>query len=164
MEEGYLKGDTCNRDNCQGIIDEHDSDGCCSCHINPPCSWCETSREYCPECGWDGEQEQREANKVDMSNYYKGFGSKQMHDDYHEQERKRKEFKDDFDLMYRGLKDVEKLIIMHASHTHFSMIVKGVYPKGSETRDSLIEKIKGTFGGRFEHFNDFSFKYIAYTD
>lgn len=52
-EEGYLKGDVCNREGCKGTIDEHDTDGGCSCHISPPCSYCETPREFCPECDWE---------------------------------------------------------------------------------------------------------------
>lgn len=161
---GYLKGEACNRDGCQGIITEHNSDGGCSCHINAPCGYCTTSREYCPECEWDGEEEQREANSIDLSNSYKGFGSKKMHDDYHEMMEKQNEFNKQFDLMYSGKLAAEKLIVVSKSHTHFSMIKMGVFPKGSETRQSLTEKIKGTFGGRFEMFTDHSFKYIAYTD
>lgn len=60
-EPGYCKGEVCNRDGCKSLIQEHHSEGGCSCHINPPCSWCETSREYCPGCGWDGREEQIEA-------------------------------------------------------------------------------------------------------
>lgn len=60
IEEGYCKGETCNRDGCQGVIIENDEGGSCSCHINPPCDHCTTPREYCPECGWDALEEQRE--------------------------------------------------------------------------------------------------------
>jgi len=54
-EEGWEIGDICNREGCQGILDE-DGDkymDSCSCHINPPCSRCTTNWAVCPECGWE---------------------------------------------------------------------------------------------------------------
>lgn len=57
---GYLKNDKCNRNDCEGIIDEHDNEGHCSCHCgHPPCSNCVDDRHYCPVCGWEGIEEQR---------------------------------------------------------------------------------------------------------
>lgn len=55
-EEGIYKGDKCNRNGCNGIIEEHEKERGCSCHINPPCSSCCHNYEYCPECGWEPEQ------------------------------------------------------------------------------------------------------------
>lgn len=162
--EGYSKGDTCNRDNCKGVIDEHDTDGCCSCHINPPCSFCETNRSYCPECDWDAEAEDIEYRQQESRSYYKGFGSKRMHDDFYKRKAIQDKFDSNFRLMWKGEKEAEKLIVIYKSHTNSSMIKQGVFPKGSETRESLVSKIKGTFGGRFELLDDFRFKYIAYTD
>ena len=64
MEHGVETGEICNRDGCKGIIDEHESDGGCSCHCgNPPCAHCVDDRHYCPECDWSGLEEQQ--------NYYK---------------------------------------------------------------------------------------------
>lgn len=57
-QKGLYKGEVCNRDGCKGIIDEKIVEGCCSCHIKPPCSYCTTPKEFCPECGWDAEAEQ----------------------------------------------------------------------------------------------------------
>lgn len=164
QELGYSKDETCNRDNCKGAIHEHDTDGGCSCHINPPCSYCTENRSYCPECGWDGKEEDDLAYQEETKNYYKGFGSKEMHDDYHKQKLIQDEFDRKFSLMYRGKEPADRLITIHLSHTHFSMIKKGVFPKGTETRESLVPKIQGTFGGRFNSFTDHSFEYIAYTD
>jgi hypothetical protein len=48
-------------------------------------------------------------------------------------------------------------------HTNSSQLCKGVYPKGT-TREQVEEKVKGTFGGRFEFFGDGQFIYVAYTD
>lgn len=58
-ELGIHKGETCNRNGCQGIIEEGEKEGSCSCHISPPCSYCTTQTEYCPECGWSAEEDQR---------------------------------------------------------------------------------------------------------
>lgn len=52
-------------------------------------------------------------------------------------------------------------------HTHSSMIKEGVYPQSrndAADRASVLEKVAGTFGGRFEHFGNGRFKYVAYTD
>lgn len=164
MEEGYLEGEICNRDGCKGIIQEHDTVGGCSCHINPPCSYCETSREYCPKCNWDGGEEQQASYAESIKNSYKGFGSKEMHDHYHA-ERERQEEEDRlFYKMYNGTIEPDRLRMKSKSHTHFSMVKFGVFPKGTQTRESLIERVKGTFGGRWGHFGEFSFEYIAYTD
>ncbi len=54
---GYAKGEVCNRLGCDGILEEHYSDGSCSCHINPPCSHCVEAREFCPDCGWEGRED-----------------------------------------------------------------------------------------------------------
>jgi hypothetical protein len=61
-EPGIEAGHVCNRDGCTGTIAERDTDTCCSCHINPPCGHCTTSREFCPVCEWDAEEEQRASN------------------------------------------------------------------------------------------------------
>ena len=57
QEEGYLDGDICNRNGCQGVIQEHPVENC-SCHINPPCSACTSPREYCDICGWEAENDE----------------------------------------------------------------------------------------------------------
>lgn len=57
-EPGYFPGEKCNRDGCEGIIQEHASDRGCTCFINPPCSHCVDSRAYCEECDWSGRDEQ----------------------------------------------------------------------------------------------------------
>lgn len=54
---GYEAGNTCNRDGCQGIIAEHEPDGCCSCHIAAPCGVCCHNYGYCDTCGWDADDE-----------------------------------------------------------------------------------------------------------
>lgn len=162
-QPGYSIGEKCNREDCTGIIDEYHSDGCCSCHINPPCGYCTESREYCPVCGWDAKQEQDESQRSYTT--YKGFGSKEMHDSYYAQKAKQDEFNKHFQDMYSGKEPVNKVITIRELHTHFSMIIKGVFPKGT-TREELHEKhgVRGTFGGRWESFTDHSFKFIAYTD
>ena len=156
--EGYCKGETCNRDGCAGIIAEHHLDGGCSCHINPPCSFCETAREYCPVCDWDAREEQLEADKK-QSEYWA---------EYHKRpeviaERKKQEEQEElFNKMYHGQIPVDKYRARHRSHTNASQIIYGVHP--NMTRAEIEKDAKGTFGGRFSKFNHYSFEYIAYTD
>ena len=139
MEKGYTAGETCNRHGCQGILEEYEKEGCCSCHINPPCSFCTADSTYCPECDWSAEQEEFRYVKYDTF--------------------KKIEFK------RRNLSDLDnsKIDWISRPHTHFSMIKEGVYPE-TVTDEQVEEKVKGTFGGRFEYFGGGKFKYIAYTD
>lgn len=51
-EKGLLAGEACNRNDCNGVIEEHPVENC-SCHISPPCSQCVEPREYCPACEWE---------------------------------------------------------------------------------------------------------------
>jgi hypothetical protein len=144
MEFGYEKGETCNRNGCNGILTEHDTENHCSCHISAPCSYCTDSRVYCPECGWDGREEQIEADK-------KASQTAKKYDVWKP----------------RTINDLDKNKIDYicSSHTHFSMIKEGVFPKRT-TMDEVREIVKGTFGGRFEMFDkeNCKFKYVAYTD
>lgn len=51
---GVLEGETCNRNNCPGVIEEVKSEQGCSCHMGvAPCSSCCNTNQYCPECGWE---------------------------------------------------------------------------------------------------------------
>lgn len=50
-QPGYLEGEICNRDGCDGVIKEKKPENC-SCHISPPCGACTTPREYCDKCDW----------------------------------------------------------------------------------------------------------------
>jgi hypothetical protein len=59
--------------------------------------------------------------------------------------------------------DPTKLDWHNKPHSNSSMIKEGVHPPGM-TRAEVEEKVRGTFGGRFEYFSDDKFKYIAYTD
>lgn len=141
MDIGYLKGEKCNRDNCDGIIDEHEKEGGCSCHNNAPCSYCVDDNTFCPKCNHSGLDEQR-ANVAESTKNqtYTPFKAKEL-----------------WDL------DKTKIDWISKGHTHFSMIKEGVYPEGT-TMEEVREKVKGTFGGRFTMFDRCVFKYIAYTD
>lgn len=158
---GYLKGEICNRDGCKGIIEEHDTEGCCSCHINPPCSYCTTSREYCSVCSWDGREEQIAHEKAITESYTSAgaigsfYNSKEVNV-YRENVIK---------MMDGKMPRPNTLMYIDEGHTHFTMIKKGIFPVYM-TKDQLVDKIKGTFGGRFVGLNMQTgvFKYIAYTD
>jgi len=51
-EVGTQEGETCNRENCTGVIEYQESENC-SCHISPPCSSCLSVALHCPDCGWE---------------------------------------------------------------------------------------------------------------
>lgn len=159
--EGYFKGDLCNRNNCKGIINELEKEGSCSCHINPPCGYCTEPNAYCETCGWDAREEQNEYDRQQMDLYKKN-------EIYYEKQRKEwEEARSLFYKKYRGEVPADKLEIRSESHTHFSMKKIGVFPKGSETYQSLLPLVRGTFGGRFTTIideNSYRFEYIAYTD
>lgn len=151
MEVGLLKGDTCNRNSCKGVIDEHEKDGSCSCHIHPPCGYCTTDTAYCPECDWSSEDEESKIKPKPAEAHY----NRAM-----DREEKRK---NELRLKMEGKKKIDKLEWIPQSHTHFSMIKKGVYPDGM-TKEKVRKEVDGTFGGRFKSFGYNNFEFIAYTD
>lgn len=57
----------------------------------------------------------------------------------------------------------QKIEFVCKSHSNSSMIKEGTYPEAM-SRNEVEEVVKGTFGGRFDHFGGGRFKYIAYTD
>jgi hypothetical protein len=64
MNKGYLKGELCNRDGCTGVI-IHEVEGSCSCHINPPCSYCTDDSMYCDTCGWEHAENTKFIKKIE---------------------------------------------------------------------------------------------------
>ena len=154
--KGVVKGEICNRNGCAGIIDEHEKDGSCACHIHPPCSYCTTDTAYCPTCDWSCEdevpppidKEQQEKNRL----YYK-----KQNEEYAAK-------RNSFYRKFRGEEPAKELEWWTEPHTHFTMIKRCVFPKGTQTPSSLSTQLKGTFGGRFERITDYCISYIAYTD
>lgn len=140
QELGFCDGDTCNRLVCIGIITEHPVEGC-SCHISPPCSACTSPRGYCPRCGWE------EADDIPINDYVVNVNPETG--------------------VYRTWTprelDATKIDWRSHGHTNSSMKKEGCYPKGT-TRKEVLEKVRGTFGGRFTSFGGGKFVYIAYTD
>ena len=67
------------------------------------------------------------------------------------------------EVCWRNALDPRKIDYRILPHTGASQICEGVYPEGA-TMEQVLAKVKGTFGGRFSHFGDGKFKYIAYTD
>jgi len=157
VESGLVKGETCNRNDCKGIIAEHDKEGGCSCHINPPCSYCTTDTAYCPDCNWQaGDDYVAVDPEIEKRN----------RDSYAAQMKKWDEQRDSFYRKFHSKETIEKLEMRHEGHTHFSQKIIGVFPPNSETRESLYPQVKGTFGGRWEYINVEAgkFSFIAYTD
>lgn len=158
-EPGFEKGHVCNRDGCTGIIQERNDGTYCSCHLNPPCSHCVDSieRMHCPICDWSGQDERDNEPPTPQP-------TQEQRDLWAAESRRWDDQRDLFYLKYNTGKDIKELEIRNEQHTHFTQIMIGIFPKGTETMDSVLPKIKGTFGGRFELFSDYRFKYIAYTD
>ncbi len=109
----------------------------CSCHICAPCSSCVNVKLTCDKCGYEPEEPP---------------------------------YKDVFvapGLLMREDKprplDNTKIDYRTKMHTASTMIKEGVYPIGTP-RYEVEKVVVGTFGGRFEHFENGKFKYIAYTD
>ncbi|GAB2798916.1 hypothetical protein GCM10027040_27330 [Halomonas shantousis] len=143
---GYEVGETCNRHGCQGVIQEIDPDGCCSCHISPPCGYCTAPREHCPECEWRLEDDETTFNDfrvgpVKLDGAWTHYRPRPL--------------------------NPSKIDWRSKSHTHSSMIKEGVYPQSvddDKDRAAVLKEVEGTFGGRFKHFGNGRFEYIAYTD
>jgi hypothetical protein len=142
---GYTEGETCWRNGCKGLIAYHEREGC-SCHINPPCGSCTAPRGYCPECDWQERDDHGTFNDFSVKyvdrkqGYFGGFESYKP----------------------RPL-DPRKLDWRSKGHTSSSMIKEGVYPEGM-AREEVEKAVRGTFGGRFNHFGNGRFEYVAYTD
>jgi hypothetical protein len=153
IETGVVKGETCNRNGCTGIIDEHEKEGSCSCHINPPCSYCTTDAAYCPVCEWEPGDD------------YKPYTpTKEQENRWQKENDEWAANRDIFYKRYAGQEPIEKLETRTESHTNASQKVLGVFPAGTETRATIEPKVIGSWGGRFERFTETTFCYIAYTD
>lgn len=138
-ELGYEEGSVCNRDGCAGIIAIHKSENC-SCHIAPPCGSCTAPRGYCPECDWQEKDDPLVIMEV-KTIYLPSGGT---------------------DRVKRVL-DPTKIDYRVEMHSNSSQLCIGVYPP-TATRADVENRVRGTFGGRFESFGNGSFRYVAYTD
>ena len=150
---GTETGEVCNRNGCKGVIEEHIKEGACSCHLNPPCSYCVDDNHYCPECNWDGQEEQRKP--VTISDSQAAMWAKEQ-ENWEIQ-------RNNFYKKYNSTEPVLKYESRTRAHTHFTQIVEGMYTDDM-TRDEVRERVRGTFGGRFTRFSNGRFAYIAYTD
>lgn len=137
---GYEEGSVCGRNGCSGVIEIMAPDNC-SCHVCPPCASCVAPREFCPECDWRAKDEEVVNNHVVQVNPKTGT----------------------WKLLGPRPLDPSKIDYHVKSHTHFTQICEGVYPPGT-TMDDVLQRVRGTFGGRFEHFANGKFRYVAYTD
>lgn len=133
----YEEGDKCPESKCKGKLSYRPKDGCCSCHINPPCGYCTNTRLLCDECDWRDESPEHKYIQVAPGLSTLEYRQKPL---------------DNTKIDYRS-----------KMHTGSSMIKEGVYPEGTSMAD-VRKEVDGTFGGRFEHFDNGRFKFIAYTD
>ena len=140
---GYCEGETCARDGCEGFIKiEPVKD--CSCHLAAPCWHHENQDMHCPDCGWRAADDPlcvREIESISLGAPLPYIQTKPR------------------------VLDPTKIDWVAKPHSSSSMIKEGVFPIGTTSKD-VEEKVRGTFGGRFERFDAKSghFKYIAYTD
>jgi hypothetical protein len=137
MYYSYLEeGDKCPKYPCKGKM-HYPLPENCSCHISPPCSACTDIVLTCNECGWEDDSEPERAVMV-----CPGLS----------------------EIIHKPRKlDNTKIDYRILPHTHFTMILKGVYPEHMSQQE-VKEQVKGTFGGRMVSFKDGKFEYIAYTD
>lgn len=142
---GTEEGEVCGRRGCDGVIEiKMPDDGSCSCHISPPCSYCTSSTFACPKCGWVATDDRIFNDYIVNIDPKTGIHRTST---------------------LRPL-DPTKIDWYSKTHTRSSMIKEGVCPPGT-TRLEVLQTIgPGTFGGRFEYFDETNgkFKYIAYTD
>lgn len=139
---GFEQDDTCNRNGCKGLIEERERAGC-SCHINPPCASCTEPRAYCDECEWDEQDDHKQV----INGYKVSIDSKT----------------NNFNSWKPRELDNTRIDYRIVGHTHMTQKCIGVYPEGTLKSD-IVEKVKGSFGGRFQQFGGGKFTYIAYTD
>ncbi len=140
---GEDEGCVCGREGCAGILEYTNSENC-SCHISPPCSSCCSVRLRCPECDWERQDESEpETTQAEKDCWAKWAQEQQrLHD---------------------APLDNTKVSWRDKAHSSCSMIKEGVYPEGATLAD-VRKLVDGTFGGRFDHFGDGRFRFIAYTD
>jgi hypothetical protein len=140
MDIGFCEGDECSRNGCKGVIAIHPVENC-SCHISPPCSACTSPRGFCPVCGWE------ECDDMVINDYVVNVDHKTG--------------------VYRTWTErplnTSKIDWRSYSHTNSSMIKRGCYPDGVTSKE-VEKEVRGTFGGRFNYFDNGKFEYIAYTD
>lgn len=138
-EFGHEEGEVCWRNGCQGAIAVAPVENC-SCHISPPCGPCMEAREFCTVCDWRAKDD---TDFVFVPTEFAGLSIMET-------------------MKPRPL-DPRKIDYRIKGHSNASQICEGVYPEGTE-RAEVEKRVRGTFGGRFEHFGNGKFKYIAYTD
>lgn len=135
MYMGYFEeGDKCPE--CDGNFHYPPVENC-ACHINPPCSACTDNRLECDKCGYEPEEPEYKDVPVALGLSMREYKPKPL---------------DNMKIDYR--------VKMHTAATQ---ICEGVYPEGT-TRQEVEAVVRGSFGGRFEQFDNGRFKYIAYTD
>jgi len=134
----YEEGDICPE--CKKGMLEYRRVEQCTCHINPPCSACVSAPLICNKCDFEPEEDDYRDIPISIGNpslYIREYKPKPL---------------DNTKIDYRS-----------HPHTASSMIKEGVYPKGNLMED-VRKVVDGSFGGRFEYFENGKFKFIAYTD
>ncbi len=139
---GFTKGEVCNRYGCKGIIEEgaKEGDGC-SCHIHPPCSYCMESVEYCPECGWDAQEERDESDAKNKPTQTQINEWQKSNEEYAARNKANQEL---VDMAYAGKIAVDKIVSYVTKSWHSGYAVKGCAPI-----DTSWETIKKHFNANY---------------
>lgn len=144
MIEGYEEGEICNRGGCAGLIEIND-EGCCSCHISPPCSYCVDDKHFCPECGWSGREEQHYVSPV-------LYALPPLYEYRSPTER------------FNALKgDKVEWVDITPKENYYFMVEKGKYPEGT-TREEILSHFDVCFGYAYLHMSEGVFEIKYYTD
>ena len=130
------EGDKCQQKDCNGtLVYQKVTD--CTCHLHPPCSACVNNPLTCNVCGWQEDAPDYRDVMVAPGLYMREYKPRPL--------------------------DNTKIDYRVKMHTASSQICEGVYPEGTTAIETRAV-VNGTFGGRFEHFGNGKFKFIAYTD
>jgi len=132
----YEEGDKCPFPKCNGKLYYPPVENC-SCHINAPCSACVNNKLVCDKCGFIPEEPEHKDICIASDLYMREYKPKPL--------------------------DNTKIDYRVKMHTGCTQICEGVYPEGT-TIEEVKKAVNGSFGGRFEHFGNGKFKFIAYTD
>ena len=146
--EGVIEGDQCNRNKCAGVMEQVKEDGVCSCHINPPCSYCVNECYICPVCGFETEQpEAKKPSKkpnhgINQSSYYRRKSSVELFNEL----------------------DNDTFGYVTIPGHYYWMEYKGKYPKGM-TVEEIISNFNTCFGLKWLIFpRNGQFHIKVYTD
>ena len=144
MAIGLIEGDECGRDGCTGVMSIVESDGGCSCHICPPCSYCVDAEFRCNEC--DSLAEAPEQENTTWNHIPQQYQRPSIED------------------LFKALSgDVIDWVNVTPANSYYFMVVRGRYPDGT-TKDQIKACFNLCFGYSYLDMSNGVFKLKYYTD